>query len=56
MILGHQILYLLYMYQELNHADGVAEQFATALKNELASAVEEPDLILEWGIAAILDP
>ena len=22
----------------------------------MASAVEEPDLILEWGIAAILDP
>ena len=56
MILGHQILHLLYMDQELNHANGVTEQFATAFKNKLASAVDEPDLILEWGIAAILDP
>ena len=56
MILGHQILHLLYTDQELIHPDGVAEQFATAFKNKLASAVDEPDLILEWGIAAILDP
>ena len=56
MMLGRQILHLLYMGQELNHADGVAEQFATAFKNKLASTVDEPDLILEWGIAAILDP
>ena len=56
MILGHQILHLLYMDQELNCTDGVAKQFATAFKNKLASAVDEPDLILEWGIAAILDP
>ena len=56
MILGRQILHLLYTDQELNPADGVAEQFATAFKNKLASAVDEPDLILEWGIAAILDP
>ena len=52
MILGRQILYLLYTDQELN----VAEQFAIAFKNKLASAVDEPDLILEWGIAAIPDP
>ena len=56
MILGHQILHHLYTDQELNHVDRVAKQFATAFKNELASAVDEPDLILEWGIAAILDP
>ena len=56
MILGCQILHLLYMDKELNHADGVAEQFATAFKNKLASAVDEPNLILEWGIAAILNP
>ena len=56
MILGRQILHLLYTNQEINRADGVAEQFATAFKNRLASAVDGPDLILEWGIAAILDP
>ena len=56
MILGRQILHLLYTDQELNSVDGVAKQFATAFKNKLASAVDEPDLILEWGIAAILDP
>ena len=56
MILGHQILYLLYTDQELNHANGISEQFATAFKNKLASAVDEPELILEWGIAAILNP
>ena len=56
MILGHQILHLLYTDQELNRADGVAKQFANAFKNKLASAVDEPDLILKWGIAAILDP
>ena len=56
MILGRQILHLIYRDQELNCADGVAEQFATAFKNKLASAVDEPDLILEWGIAAIFDP
>ena len=56
MILGRQILHLLYIEQELNRVDGVAEQFATAFKNKLASAVDEPDLILEWGMAAILNP
>ena len=56
MILGCQILHLLYTDQELNRTDEVAEQFATAFKNKLASAVDEPDLILEWGIAAILEP
>ena len=56
MTLGCQILHLLYMDQELNDADGVAEQFATAFKNILARAVDEPDPILEWGIAAILNP
>ena len=56
MILGHQILHRLYTDQELNHTDGVAQQFATAFKNKLASAVDESDLILEWGKAAILDP
>ena len=47
MILGRQILHLLYTDQELNHADGVAELFATAFKNKLASTVDKPDLILE---------
>ena len=56
MILGRQILHLLYTDQELNSVDGVAKQFATAFKNKLASTVDEPDLILEWGIAAILNP
>ena len=56
MILGCQILHLLYMDRELNHADWVAEQFATAFKSKLSSAVEKPDLILAWGIDAILDP
>ena len=56
MILGYQILHHLYMDQELNCMDGVAERFATAFKNKLASAVDEPDLILEWGIAAIHNP
>ena len=56
MILDRQILHLLYTDQELNCADGVDEKFATAFKNKLASAVDEPDFILEWGIAAILDP
>ena len=56
MILGCQILHLLYTDQELNHVDAVAEKFATAFKNKLASAVDEPDLILEWSITAILDP
>ena len=56
MILGRQILHLCYTDQELYHMDGVAKQFATAFKNKLASAVDEPDLILEWGIAAILYP
>ena len=55
MILGCQILHLLYTDQQLNCADGVAEQFAAAFKNKLASAVDQPDLILEWGIAAIID-
>ena len=56
MILGRQILHLLYTEQALNCAEGVAEQFVIAFKNKLASAVDDPDLLLEWGIAAILDP
>ena len=47
MILGRQILHLLYTDQELNCVDRVVKQFATAFKNRLASAVDEPDLFLE---------
>ena len=56
MILGHQIIHLLYMNQQLNCVDGVAKQFATAFNKKLASALDDLDLILEWGIAAKLDP
>ena len=56
MILGRQILHLLYTNQVLNCAEEVAKQFVTAFKNKLASAVDDPDLLLECGIAAILDP
>ena len=56
MILGHQILHVLYTDQELNHAEGDAKQFATAFKNKIASTVDDLDLILEFGIAVILNP
>ena len=56
MILDCQILHLFYTDQQLNHVWCVVKQFSSAFKNKLASAMEEPDLILKWGIAATLDP
>ena len=56
MILGCQILHLLCKDQQLNHAEGIANQFATAFKNKLASVVDKSDLILEWGRTTMLDP
>ena len=56
MILDCQILHLFYTDQQLNHVWWVVKQFSSAFKNKLASAMDEPDLILEWGIATVFNP
>ena len=56
MIVGHQIIYLLYTDETLNDATGAAGTFASAFHNKLASCVDKYKIVMEWGIAAFLDP
>lgn len=56
MLVGRQVIHLLYTEQTLNRAVGVARLFVEAFKSKLAACVSNTDLVLEWGVAAILDP
>ena len=56
MLIGRHVLQLLYTDETLNNATGVSHTFATAFRNKLAYSIDNEDLILEWAIAAILDP
>ena len=56
MLVGHQVIQLLYTDETLNEATGAAGTFATAFRNKLACCVDKYKIMIEWGIAAILDP
>ena len=56
MLVGCQIIQLLYTDETLNEATGTAGTFATAFHNKLAHCVDKYEIMMEWGIAAILDP
>ena len=56
MLVGHQIIQLLYTDKTLNDATGAAHTFASAFRNKLACCVDKYKIMIEWGIAAILDP
>ena len=56
MLVGCQIIQLLYTDETLNEATGAAGTFATAFCNKLACCVDKYKIMMEWGIAAILDP
>ena len=56
MLVGHQVIQLLYTDEILNEATGTAGTFATTFRNKLACCVDKYEIMIEWGIAAILDP
>ena len=56
MLVGHQIIQLLYTDKLLNEATGAAGTFASAFRNTLACCVGKYKIMMEWGIAANLDP
>ena len=56
MLVGHQIIQLLYTNETLNDATSTACTFATAFCNKLACCIDNQDIIMEWAIVAILDP
>ena len=56
MLAGHQIIQLLYTDETLNEATGTARTFASAFRNKLAHCIDKYDIMMEWAIAAILDP
>ena len=56
MLVGRQVIQLLYTDETLNEATGAAGTFTTAFRNKLACCVDKYKIMMEWGIAAILDP
>ena len=56
MLVGHQIIQLLYTDETSNEATGTAGTFASAFHNKLACCVDKYEIMIEWGIVAILDP
>ena len=56
MLVGCQIIQLLYTDKTLNDATGTAGTFASAFRNKLAACVDKYEIMMEWGIVAILDP
>ena len=56
MLVGCQVIQLLYTDETLNEATGTASSFATVFRNKLACCVDKYEIMMEWGIAAILDP
>ena len=56
MLVGRQIVQLLYTDETLDEATGAACTFASAFCNKLACCIDKEDIIMEWAIAAILDP
>ena len=56
MLVGRQVIQIFYTYETLNEATGAAGTFASAFCNKLAHCVDKLEIMMEWGIAAILDP
>ena len=56
MLIGGQIIQLLYTDKTLNDATGAARTFASAFRNKLAHCIDLQDIMMEWAIAAFLDP
>ena len=56
MLIGRQIIQLLCNDETLNDATGAARTFASAFCSKLACCIDKQDIIMEWAIAAILDP
>ena len=56
MLIGLQIIQLLYTDKTLNEGTKAAYTFATAFCNKLAYCIDNEDIIMQWLIEAILDP
>ena len=56
MLVGRQIVQLLYVQDSLNSAVGITGRFVKAFKDKLAASLDDTALFLEWGLAALLDP
>ena len=56
MLAGRCVLKLLYTSNELLDAEGPAFDFGVAFRSKLADCVDIPEVWLEWGVAAFLDP
>ena len=56
MLVGRQIVQLLYAQDSLNSAVGIIGRFVKAFKDKLAASLDDTALFLEWGLAALLDP
>lgn len=56
MLVGRQIVQLLYVQDSLNSAVGIIGRFVKAFKDKLAVSLDNTALFLEWGLAALLDP
>lgn len=56
MLVGRQIVQLLYVQDSLNSAVGIVGRFVKAFKDKLAASLDDTALFLEWGLAALLDP
>ena len=56
MMVGCQIIQLLYINETLNEVTGAAGTFSSAFCNKLACCVDKYKIMMEWGIAAILNP
>ena len=55
MLIGYQIIQILYTDEILNDATSAACTFASASSNKLACCIGKQDIIMEWVIVAILD-
>ena len=56
MLVDRQIIQLLYTDEILNDATGAARTFASVFRNKLAHCIDKQYTIMEWMIAAILNP
>ena len=57
MIVGRVILGLMYDEEKLDSVcGGVSSRFVGAFRDKLDRCLNDDSLLLEWGVAAILDP
>ena len=50
------MIQLFYTDETLNYATSTARTFANVFRNKLAHCINKEEIIMEWAIAAILDP